>query len=195
MLRLLAFCILSTGRTHRIVPRSAFVAGLAEVSEVAFLRNVVQLQRRGLVQQRGKWRAVLPHAISNRLAANAVEMYPPELLNRLVVDDASDRVARSFSRRLGYLHESKRAAELVSSWLKPHGRLGGLAKLNDLDRAIFSNVAPVSEETAWPLWSGRLRTAISRLPRIVADMSLLVSRDQLRMTPRCLTGRSMYLSA
>ena len=85
----------------------SILAGLAEVSEVAFLRNVVQLQRRGLVQQRGKWRAVLPHAISNRLAANAVEMYPPELLNRLLVDDASDRVARSFSRRLGYLHEFK----------------------------------------------------------------------------------------
>ena len=38
----------------------SILAGLAEVSEVAFLRNVVQLQRRGLVQQRGKWRAVLP---------------------------------------------------------------------------------------------------------------------------------------
>ncbi|MCK1615431.1 hypothetical protein IVA96_01715 [Bradyrhizobium sp. 159] len=124
----------------------SILSGLAAVSEVAFLRNVVQLQRRGLVQQRGKWRAVLPHAISNRLAANAVETYPPELLNCLLVDGAPERVARSFSRRLGFLHESKRATELVSSWLKPRGRLGDLRKLDDLGRAIFNNVAPVSEE-------------------------------------------------
>ncbi|KGT80469.1 hypothetical protein MA20_07730 [Bradyrhizobium japonicum] len=126
----------------------SILSGLAEVSEVAFLRNVIQLQRRGLVQQRGKWRAVLPHAISNRLAANAVETYPPELLDRLLVDGAPERVARSFSRRLGFLHESKRAAELVSSWLKPGGRLGDLTKFDDLGRAIFNNVAPVSEEAA-----------------------------------------------
>lgn len=114
----------------------SILSGLAEVSEVAFLRNVIQLQRRGLVQQRGKWRAVLPHAISNRLAANAVETYPPELLDRLLVDGAPERVARSFSRRLGFLHESKRAAELVSSWLKPGGRLGDLTKLDDLAPCI-----------------------------------------------------------
>ncbi|MCK1319032.1 MULTISPECIES: hypothetical protein [unclassified Bradyrhizobium] len=123
-------------------------AGLVEVSEVAFLRSVMQLQRRGLVQQRGKWRAVLPHAISNRLAAIAVDAYLPELLNRLLVEDASERVARSFSRRLGFLHESKRAVQMVSSWLNPSGCLGDLTTLNDLGRGMFNNVAPVSEEAA-----------------------------------------------
>ncbi|RZN03825.1 hypothetical protein CWO91_31510 [Bradyrhizobium genosp. SA-3] len=77
-----------------------------------------------------------------------MEAYPPELLSRLLVKDASERVARSFSRRLGFLHESKRAVETVSSWLKPSGCLGDLASLNDLGRGMFINVAPVSEEAA-----------------------------------------------
>jgi hypothetical protein len=124
------------------------LAKLAEVSEASFQRNVVQLQRRGLVQQRGKWRAVLPHAISNRLAANAMEVCNTELLTRLLIDNASDRVATSFSRRLGYLHESRQAVEIVSTWLKAGERLSDLNKLNDVGRAIFNNVAPVNEEAA-----------------------------------------------
>ncbi len=124
------------------------LAGLCEVSLATFVRNVVELQRRGLVQQRGRWRAVLPHAIANRLAASAIEVFPAEVLNDNLIDNASDRVARSFSRRIGYLHDSRKAAEIVSAWLKPHARLGDLTKLNDLERAIFSNVAPVDEEVA-----------------------------------------------
>jgi len=46
------------------------------------------------------------------------------------------------------LHESSQAVEIVSTWLAPSGRLGDLKKLNDVGRAIFSNVAPVSEEAA-----------------------------------------------
>jgi hypothetical protein len=145
------------------------LAGLAEVSELTFLRNVVQLQGRGLVQQRGKWRAVLPHAISNRLAADAVKIYPSEHLNRLLVDNASDRIARSFSRRLGYLHESSQAVEIVSTWLKPGGRLGDLTKLNDVSRAIFSNVAPVSEEAA-----------LTALERAVADSDFTSTKNRSR---------------
>ncbi|MCK1626560.1 hypothetical protein IVA98_26050 [Bradyrhizobium sp. 160] len=157
----------------------SILAGLAEVSEVAFLRNVIQLQRRGLVQQRGKWRAVLPHAISNRLAANAVEMYQPERLKRLLIDNASGRVARSFSRRLGYLHISRRAAEMVSSWLKPDGLLGDLTTLNDLGRAIFSNVAPVSEEAA-----------LAALERAVTD-SDFTSTDNLSRREFARVARSI----
>jgi hypothetical protein len=145
------------------------LAGLAEVSEATFVRNVVQLQRRGLVQQRGKWRAVLPHAISNRLAANAVEVYPAQRLTSLLLDNASDRVARSFSRRFGYLHESRQAVEIVSTWLTPSGRLGDLTKLNDVGRAIFSNVAPVSEEAA-----------LAALERAVADSDFTSTKNRNR---------------
>lgn len=50
----------------------ALLAKLADLSIPEFSRNVFELKKRGLVQERGQWRAVLPHGISNRLALRAV---------------------------------------------------------------------------------------------------------------------------
>ena len=91
----------------------AILAGLAGTSIPLFSRNIVELKSRGLIQERGRWRAVLPHAISNRLALRAIEAYPKDLLIKALVDDSSERVARSFSRRLGYLHESNVARDII----------------------------------------------------------------------------------
>lgn len=124
------------------------IAAVADVSLITLQRKVVDLQRRGLVQVRGKWRAVLPHAIANRLAAQALEAIPKSQIVSIFVDTATDRVARSFSRRLGYLHESAKAAELVRDWLSPSGRLGDLTALNDIGHEIFHNIAPVSPKVA-----------------------------------------------
>jgi len=124
------------------------IAAVADVSLITLKRKVVDLQRRGLVQVRGKWRAVLPHAIANRLAAQALEAIPKSQIVNAFVDNATDRVARSFSRRLGYLHESAKAAELVRDWLSPSGRLGDLTALNDIGHEIFHNIAPVSPKIA-----------------------------------------------
>lgn len=124
------------------------IAAVAGVSLITLQRKVVDLQRRGLVQVRGKWRAVLPHAIANRLAAQALEAIPKQQIVNIFVDTATDRVARSFSRRLGFLHESAKAAELVRDWLSPSGRLGDLTALDDIGHEIFHNIAPVSPNFA-----------------------------------------------
>jgi len=124
------------------------LASFAEVSVITYSRLVTELYRRGLVQQRGIWRAVLPHAISNRLAMQAIEELPKNLLIKVLVEDASDRVARSFSRRLGYLHESKFVCAIVQEWLQPNGRYGELTSLNKIGREIFANIAPVHQEAA-----------------------------------------------
>lgn len=124
------------------------LALLAEVSVTTFTRNITELKQRGLVQSRGKWRAVLPHAISNQLALNAIDELPKDLLIKVLVEDASSRIARSFSRRLSYLHESKIVREIVQEWLKPSGRYGDLENLNEIDREIFANIAPVHQEAA-----------------------------------------------
>ncbi|WP_159970262.1 hypothetical protein [Pseudomonas sp. 8Z] len=124
------------------------IAAVADVSLITLQRKMVDLQRRGLVQARGKWRAVLPHAIANRLAAQALEAIPKSQIVSIFLDTATDRVARSFSRRLGYLHESAKAAELVREWLSPSSRLGDLTDLNDIGHEIFHNIAPVSPKVA-----------------------------------------------
>lgn len=126
----------------------AVLSAVAEVTIPTFFRNVSELQNRGLVQERGRWRAVLPHAISNRLALNAIQSNHPNLLVQRFVTDASERVARSFSRRLGYLHESKRAQQIVENWLKPEGLLGNVASLSTLKREMLENVSPVNQRAA-----------------------------------------------
>lgn len=126
----------------------AVLSAVAEVTITTFYRNVFELQRRGLVQERGKWRAVLPHAISNRLALNAVQSNHPSLLVQRFVADASERVARSFSRRLGYLHESMHAQQIVEDWLRPEGLLSDVSSLNALKREMFENVSPVNQRAA-----------------------------------------------
>src|SRR3989338_3910980 len=124
------------------------IATAADVSLISLQRKVVDLQRRGLVQKRGKWRAVLPHAIANRLAAQALEAIPKSQIVSIFVETATDRVARLFSRRLGYLHESAKAVELIEDWLSPSGRFGDLTTLDDIGREIFHNIAPVSPKVA-----------------------------------------------
>jgi hypothetical protein len=140
----------------------AILASISEVTIPAFLRNVAELQRRGLIQERGKWNALLPHAISNRLALRCVQAYPSGHLTKRLVTDATERVARSFSRRLGYLHESVRAQTIAGEWLKAGGLLGDVTKLNDLKRQMLANIAPVNQ-----------RAALDALQRAVQNKDLL----------------------
>jgi hypothetical protein len=104
---------------------------------------VAELKRRDLVQQRGVWRAVLPHALANRLAKMALQNIPSAEIDKHLVQGASERLLRSFSRRLGYLHDSKEAFHIVEGWLGKDGLLGDLATLTELGRNILSNIAPV----------------------------------------------------
>ncbi|MCJ9668524.1 MULTISPECIES: hypothetical protein [unclassified Neorhizobium] len=111
-------------------------------------RHVGELLRRDLIQQRSVWRAVLPHAIANRLAARALEDIPYDLIEAQLVTGGTDRLARSFSRRLSFLHQHPRAISIVEKWLGPGGILGDTAALNELGQAMFGNVAPVAPESA-----------------------------------------------
>ena len=123
------------------------LASLAQVTVLTFYQHVVELLHRGLVQQRGQWRAVLPHSIANRLANEAVDYFPRDMLIQTLFDHASDRIKCSFSRRLGYLHESKKVNEIVQEWLSPNDKFNDLSKLTDIDCQVFTNIAPVHEQS------------------------------------------------
>ncbi|PLU15886.1 hypothetical protein BMJ29_24935 [Sinorhizobium medicae] len=108
--------------------------------------GVAELKQRDLVQARAKWRAVLPHAVANRLAKRALQTIPPAKVKSVLVDNAPERVLRSFSRRLGYLDDSKEAQSIVKAWLAPGGLLSDLPNSTELGRAMFANVAPVAPD-------------------------------------------------
>lgn len=108
--------------------------------------HVAELKRRELIQQRGVWRAVLPQAIANRLAAMALDNIPFSTIEAQLIDGAEPRLIRSFARRIGYLHGSRVAQQVAARWLSPGGLLGAAENLNSTGRAMFWNIAPVRPE-------------------------------------------------
>lgn len=122
------------------------LAVLAEQTPREIYRHVGELLRRDLAQPRGVWRAILPHAIANRLAARALEDIPYNVIDQQLLAGGTSRLARSFSRRLSFLHEHPRAVSIVDQWLSTAGMLGDVTQLNPLGQAIFENVAPVSPD-------------------------------------------------
>ena len=127
------------------------LAGLVgkPVSEVYVA--IAELKRRDLLQERAEWRAVLPHAIANRLAALALQNMPTVTIMNALVTNAPARLRRSFSRRLGYLDGSKEARAIVEAWLSPGGMLADIPNLGEDERTMLANVAPVMPDETFAL--------------------------------------------
>ncbi|KAA0676142.1 hypothetical protein [Roseomonas genomospecies 6] len=123
------------------------LAELAEQTVTHLHRHVATLLRRQLVQKRDRWRAVLPQALAIHLARQALENIPTALL-RAAIEGAPPRLLRSFTRRVGYLHDSEAAQDIVAAWLEPDGRLHDVARLDSHGWDMFENVAPVRPDLA-----------------------------------------------
>ena len=121
-----------------------FLAQLVDRSPADLYRDIAELKRRDLVQSRDVWRAVLPHAIANWLAGRALESIPKDTLVSGFIG-SSERLIKSFSRRLGYLHESNAAIDIVNDWLNQDGWIGkSIDGLNSFGIIVLKNIAPVS---------------------------------------------------
>lgn len=125
----------------------AFLANLAEKTVRELYRDVAELKSRGLVQARGAWRAVLPHAIANRLAKNALNAIPTRTIVDAFLASGSERLIKSFTHRLSYLHDCEPAIEIATIWLKPDGWIGATnCNLNSFGLAVLEQIAPVAPE-------------------------------------------------
>jgi hypothetical protein len=109
-------------------------------------QSAVELGRRRLVQRRGVWRAVLPQAIANRLAARALRDIPVALIDKHLVNEAPERLLKSFSRRLGYLDGSQEAKQIARGWLGVGGLLADVLNLDELGESMFRNIAPLDPD-------------------------------------------------
>lgn len=119
----------------------AALADLAGVDISVLYGALNDLTERGLLQARGRWRALLPHALSNRLAADALKRIMPTKLDAFSTG-ASPRLLKSLSRRLGYLHNSPAARALIARWLGAGGPLESLFSVSDF--SLVRNLAPVA---------------------------------------------------
>lgn len=130
----------SDHQTHELAP----LAALAKQDEDEVYAHVQTLLTRGLVQQRGIWRAVLPHALANRLAKQALDAARPGVVIQQLLNQSTPRLAKSLSRRLGDLHDCQGAQTIVRTWLTPpDGLLSHVNRLNEIRKAMFRNIAPV----------------------------------------------------
>ncbi|KQO17557.1 hypothetical protein [Paenibacillus sp. Leaf72] len=107
---------------------------------------VSELKRRELIQQRSIWKAVLPHAIANKLAQRALENIPLQNIYTVFERAGSERLLISFSRRLSYLHECDSAKQIASKWFSEDGLLGNISTLNGLGISLINNIAPINPE-------------------------------------------------
>ncbi len=119
------------------------LAELAGISTDELYRYVNELRSRDLVQRRSRWRAVLPHAIANRLAHQALESIHSETLISAVSQAGRERLLKSFTRRLCYLHNCEQARLIAENWLSPKGWLSNPAQINEFGISLFKNIAPL----------------------------------------------------
>jgi len=105
-----------------------------------------ELLRRQIAQKRGNWRAVLPHALANRLAKRALEEISLEEINAELLKPENLRLLQSCAHRLGYLHDFDPARDLAFSWLKPDGPLSNISSCAQEHLIVLDYIAPVFPE-------------------------------------------------
>jgi len=125
----------------------ALLAELAGMTVDDLYRYTAELKDRNLLQTRSTWKAVLPHALANYLAKAALDRLIPDKIQSVMITRSPDRLKRSFSRRLNFLHDSKPARDLVNSWYEQGNLLDDLNALNKVQFEIFKNIAPVVPES------------------------------------------------
>lgn len=119
------------------------LASLADVNVKDLYRYISELKRRDLIQQRSKWRAILPHAIANKLAQRALENIPHSIILKAFEKNGYERILKSFSRRLSYLHKSEQAKDIARKWFSDTGLLSSINNLNNLGISLLTNIAPI----------------------------------------------------
>jgi hypothetical protein len=123
----------------------ASLAALSDQMIEALYSHIPELKQRGVLQERSKWRAILPHAIANKLAGAALDRIMPARFDKFVAT-LSPRLLKSLSRRLGYLHDDQKAQAVIARWLSPTGWMSDFSSFTEDDYKNLWNIAPVAPE-------------------------------------------------
>lgn len=122
------------------------LGSIYDVPRQQLFRSVATLMDRHIAQGRSHWRAILPHAIANRLAQDALRNTPVEILRTTFEAPGRDRLLMSFAHRLGLLHDHPVAQKIVEIWLQEGELLGNLSSLDDTGARILDYIAPVAPD-------------------------------------------------
>ncbi|PTT76463.1 hypothetical protein DBR42_26875, partial [Pelomonas sp. HMWF004] len=122
------------------------LARLAGCSTAELRRHLGTLLNRGLAQRRGPWRAILPHALANHLAARGLSSVSGDDLWRELRQH--ERLSLSFARRLSSLHDSCDAQDLVERWFREAPGLEVFSEGSMRGREFVRLLAPVRPDLA-----------------------------------------------
>ncbi len=122
------------------------LASLCGATGEALFRSAQELVSRQVAQKRGQWRAILPHAIANRLTASALDRLRPKTLRATFEYPPNHRLLASFAHRLGLMHDHPVAQSIVRSWLSADGMLVPVTALDDEKAKVLDFIAPVCPE-------------------------------------------------
>ncbi|WP_201608703.1 hypothetical protein [Psychrobacter okhotskensis] len=113
---------------------------LADVTPRKAYRLIEKLHGKDIVQKRGDFRAILPHALANNLAKQAILGVSNSELN-LLLTDTPERFQTSFLKRLSYLHDNDKVKSLVKGWLAPEGYFGSKILDEQLTETDLRNIS------------------------------------------------------
>lgn len=121
---------------------------ISGIESKTLYRHQAELLRRHIAQKRGNWRAVLPHAISNKLARRAFENLAISQINTELFKEENERLLMSCAHRVSYLHDSLEAQTLAESWIQEGAPLYNPSTYNPIHLKCFSYIAPVIPQAA-----------------------------------------------
>ncbi len=119
------------------------LGSLCEATPDQLYSSAQTLLDRQIAQKRGRWSAILPQAIANRLAKSALDRMRIQTLMATFENPANHRLLKSFAHRLGLMHDHPVAQQIVDAWLAPGGMLVPVTGLDDEKTRILDYVAPV----------------------------------------------------
>lgn len=119
------------------------LADMAGMPVRQFHRHVANLQNRHLVQQRGPWRALLPHALAERLCKEELSAWRLDDLLNTIETGMTPRMRMSLAHRIGVLHDHPFAQKIATKWLAENGSLANPDRLEGEQFRMLQFAAPI----------------------------------------------------
>lgn len=158
--------VYSFDSTYRIDGNNelAVLAKLAGVPAEKLHGIINKLVSRQIAQTRGQWVAILPHALANRLADNALDEVPKEYLLETFKSEGNERLFKSFAHRIGFLHNNKKAVEIANSIITYINEQGYPKVERHLHQAVCYLAPVVPVEVIYMVYNAVTSGGISKIP-------------------------------
>lgn len=155
------------------------IAELIGISDLKMYEAMRELEERKLIQTRRPWKAVLPHAIANRLAKEAFQKIPAQQINALFGRPGNERLLKSLAHRMSFLHDCEEVVLLARSWVI-EGVLSDFSCYENHQHYMLQYIAPIVPKSVLDLLLTVVQTdeGLKRLqhPHNSVDYALLIGQ-------------------